>query len=580
MTIKKLMMAAGAIDGPQVIAPSSNDWDYTFAQNEWPAAGNTLGDHTIGGYIDNTGGDSGTSSLITFDGDFEIEWTATGASNHLFGVHAIDEDDTRTTDNRVGMKSMTNSFFWESGGTSPKDFFIGSSAQSDTNTFAAGSVIKIERVSGTIKVYDDGVVVHTYGTTYTGTMRFSIGAPGSPFNLNYDNILFTDTEKVQRDGFYNEGTSPISDLGDFQANSEHYARRITATRTGTVGTVLLNIAAVHTAFDSVCQIYSDDGTSPASIIGSASDTINLSSTGDKTYTFASLPEVVKGTTYWVVFSDTTMDGTGRVTPGGLTQSGLPENQRGCGRNAPITSITDSEVTPTLKMEMRINATGEPTPDHDTLLLIHSDTSDGSTTFADSSQFGRTITVNGDTQHDTAQTLGFNASAMLFDGTGDYLAVAHHADFNLGTGDFTIECRVRRTAAAFHSLIGKAASGGTLWSQIVFQLAIEASGQIKFWFSNNGGAGFILAASSNISLNTNYHIAVVRMSNNFNLYLDGVSVASTTSTNSMLVNSAPITIGDVDEAAAASLHQGWLDEVRISRVARWDANFTSPTSAYP
>ena len=76
MTIKKLMMAAGAVaSGPQVIAPSSNDWDYTFAASEWPAAGNTLGDHTIGGFIDTTGGDSGIYSLVTFDGDFEIAFT-------------------------------------------------------------------------------------------------------------------------------------------------------------------------------------------------------------------------------------------------------------------------------------------------------------------------------------------------------------------------------------------------------------------------------------------------------------------------------------------------------------------------
>ena len=72
--------AAGVSTGQETYAPSSNDWDYTYAQNEWHAAGNTLGDDSDGGYIYNTGGDSGISSLFTFDGDLDITWTATGAS--------------------------------------------------------------------------------------------------------------------------------------------------------------------------------------------------------------------------------------------------------------------------------------------------------------------------------------------------------------------------------------------------------------------------------------------------------------------------------------------------------------------
>jgi hypothetical protein len=199
---------------------------------------------------------------------------------------------------------------------------------------------------------------------------------------------------------------------------------------------------------------------------------------------------------------------------------------------------------------------------------------------DSSQFGRTITVYGDAQHDTAQNLGFGASSILLDGTVDRLTVPHHADFERGTGDFTIECRIRRASSAFYGIIGKAAGAGTLWSQIVFQLYAESAGQIKFNLSNNGSAGFTITSSSTISNDTNYHIAVVRRSNIFNLYIDGVSVATTTSTNSMLVNTAPIIIGEVDTTATAGNWNGWIDEVRISRVARWDANFTPPTSAYP
>ena len=77
------------------------------------------------------------------------------------------------------------------------------------------------------------------------------------------------------------------------------------------------------------------------------------------------------------------------------------------------------------------------------LLIHSDTTDTSTTFTDSSRLGiHTITASGDAQHKTAQKQ-FGATSMYFDGTGDYLTIPDHTDWDLGTGDFTIECWIYR-----------------------------------------------------------------------------------------------------------------------------------------
>ena len=576
------MMAAGAIDGPQVIAPSSNDWDYTFdGGGEWPVAGNTLGDHTIGGYIDNIGGDSALGSLITFDGDFEVEFTFTGIQHSAFGVHALTDDDHRTTEQYLGAKAMTNSFSWIEAGSNPKDFFIGSTAQSDTHTFATGSVVKIERVSGTITIYDDDVSVHVFGTTYSGAMRVWFGAGGAPFTSDLDNILFTDTDKIQRDGFFNEGTIAISEWGDlFGAN---YARRITATRTGTVGTVVLNITLITTSFDAVCQIYSDDGTSPASIIGSASDTVNIGATGDKTFTFASLPEVVKGTTYWVVFSDTTLAGTGRVTPGGLTQSGLPENQRGCGRHGTITSITDNEVAPTLKMEMRINATGEPIPDHDTILLIHSDTSDSSTTFVDSSQNGFTVTTNGNAQHDTAQALGFGTSSILFDGTGDYLEVANQAPFSdmAGAGfiNLTAEAIIRLNATPSGAFSIMAVGNGATNTGMLFSMFVSSSRKLNGVMGNNGGAGVHLSGATALAVGTDYHVALIKTGTDIRLYVDGVSDASTTSSLTFSSSLLPLTIG-TDARRNTNWFNGWIKEPRFSANSRWDANFTPPTSAYP
>lgn len=77
----------------------------------------------------------------------------------------------------------------------------------------------------------------------------------------------------------------------------------------------------------------------------------------------------------------------------------------------------------------------------TKLLLHCDGTDGSTTFSDNGVTGHTVTANGNAQIDTAQSKFGNASG-LFDGTGDYLTIPDHADWNFGTGNFTIDAWIR------------------------------------------------------------------------------------------------------------------------------------------
>ena len=572
--------SASEADNATNIAPSSNDWDYSFdGGNEWPVAGNSLGDHTIGGYIDNIGGDSAISSLITFDGDFEIEWTATGASNHLFGVHAIDEDDTRTTDNRVGMKSMTNSFFWESGGTNPEDFFIGSSAQSDTNTFAAGSVIKIERVSGTIKVYDDGVVVHTYGTTYTGTMRFSIGAPGSPFNLNYDNILFTDTEKVQRDGMFDENQATSRSFGHGPA-LDNMGTRFIATRSGSVTSVKCNVHSVFAGFTAHAEMWLGTSTSPTSQVGSDSNTQSFASTGDKTFTFTDVT-LQKGQVYWLICVGPST-GTGDVSMKCHTAPiGDGAYEIVTGRHSTITSITDN-IPQVMAMEITIDTSaGEPTPDHDTLLLIQSDTTNGSQTFVDSSQTVASITVGGNTQHDTSQNLGFGTSSILFDGTGDYLTVPNRAPFssmkNNGNSDMTVDAIIRLNSTGATRFI-MAVGSASAYANALFWMHINHTKKLAMTVQNNGGAGVALIGATTFTTGVDYHVAYVKRGSVHTLYVNGTSDGTATSAITLTDSTQPLTIG-ADARLTIQPWDGWIKEPRFSNVARWDADFTPPTAAY-
>lgn len=574
MTIKKMMMAAGAIDEPQVIAPSSNDFDYTFGA--WSVAGNALGDHTVGGFID-TVADSGISSLPTFDGDFEITFSIEGSVESMcFGVFAITEDSKRAASSVFGMQaSSTASFLYvQAGGTTQRFWYGNADNKGSAYTWAAGSTVLITRVSGVIKFFDDGVEAHEYTATNSTPMRFFF-SQSSDSAAHYDDLFFTDTDKVQRDGFINNAGSDAGfNFGDAITNAKNVGTRFKATRTGSISTVKFVVGAHVANFDAVAKLYSDDGTSPASQIGSDSNALTLSSTGTKLLDCTGKGQnVVKGTSYWIILNDSTADGNGDVDIRQIT-GGIPFG--GAGYKDVITDITD-HATHDVGVEIIVDASEEPTPGHSTLLLIHSNTSDASTTFVDSSQSGRTPTVVGNTQHDTAQKK-FGTTSIYFDGTGDHLTFPDSDEWRFNnTGPFTIDFWMRTASTAKQHLVRKGIDGA--WSVIEYGLFINNNAnKMTFQLSNNGGTGTTLTSTTSVNDSAWHHIACTRIGNKFELYIDGASEANASQAITIKDGSTTLSIGG--ESDATNMYTGWLDEVRISRVARWNANFTPPSAPYP
>src|SRR5687768_6144765 len=97
----------------------------------------------------------------------------------------------------------------------------------------------------------------------------------------------------------------------------------------------------------------------------------------------------------------------------------------------------------------------------TVALLHMDGADGSTTFTDES--GKTWTARGDAQIDTAQSVFGGASGRL-DGNGDFVDTPDHADWDFGSGDFTLDLRVRFAAVgtAYFITHGDTYAGGSGW----------------------------------------------------------------------------------------------------------------------
>ena len=183
----------------------------------------------------------------------------------------------------------------------------------------------------------------------------------------------------------------------------------------------------------------------------------------------------------------------------------------------------------------------------------------------------TITRQSTTQHSTAQKK-FGSSSILFNGTSDTLTVSDSNDWALT--DFTIEMWIR-TGTINRDLIEQAtanAVGSTSFSMWV------SSSHIYATFSD-GSTYTPLTCSSTVTDNNWHHIAAVRSGSSIAVYIDGTSEQTATMSAQLNNVATGVKIGRCDNTGAAGWFPGYMDEIRISNVARWTSNFTPPTASY-
>lgn len=77
--------------------------------------------------------------------------------------------------------------------------------------------------------------------------------------------------------------------------------KFTADQTGSVYQSLWSVSAVNSAGDFHVEVWSDSAGSPSAQIGGDSSTVNISTGGQKTFTWATnKPVLIDGTVYWLV----------------------------------------------------------------------------------------------------------------------------------------------------------------------------------------------------------------------------------------------------------------------------------------
>jgi hypothetical protein len=210
-------------------------------------------------------------------------------------------------------------------------------------------------------------------------------------------------------------------------------------------------------------------------------------------------------------------------------------------------------------------------------LLHMNGADTSTTFTDEVA-GKTWTAYNGAQIDTA-IKKFGTGSGLFDGVDDYVDTPAHADFNFGTGDFTIEWQeYRTTTTGYQCVLSQESSIVTNFGlfnigygngDTTIRVDISAYSAYDVCWGKNLGS---------VALNTFVHKAISRQGNTFRCFSNGVLTDTWTSSISLPASTYPFMIGR--SGTWMPYFTGWIDEVRISKgICRYTADFTPPIAEF-
>ena len=202
------------------------------------------------------------------------------------------------------------------------------------------------------------------------------------------------------------------------------------------------------------------------------------------------------------------------------------------------------------------------------------------------QTGKTILETvGDAKVSTTQ-YKYGTGSMYFDGDGDYLVTPGSPILSLGTGDFTVECwlynlgysgsqygrgffTIYPTAGYTDRLMLRLGNSAETNDRVNMYLAVGGTG--KF-----GVSGTLSTAA--ITPNTWVHVAFVRQSGAYKLYINGTLDTTISGVTDNISNLDEVEIGRNQDGSVPNFY-GYIDDFRYTKgYARYTSNFTPPTSA--
>jgi len=197
-----------------------------------------------------------------------------------------------------------------------------------------------------------------------------------------------------------------------------------------------------------------------------------------------------------------------------------------------------------------------------------------------------LTLYGTAKTSTAQKK-FGTASLLLDGNSDYVSFADtdaKSMFNFGASKWTIEGWFYQendagSSSNSHSIISR-------WDNqnsdkgFIFRITDSSGQKLQWLHTTDGSTNVVYTDSRTISNDTWYHFALVK-NDNLTLYLNGTGAVLNSSTFTIASTTIPTWIGSVHESGSPSQYfDGYIDDLRVSHMARYTSDFTAPTAAFP
>ena len=204
---------------------------------------------------------------------------------------------------------------------------------------------------------------------------------------------------------------------------------------------------------------------------------------------------------------------------------------------------------------------------------------GVSAMGDSSSYARKVTASGNVAASTAQKK-IGTHSIVFDGSGDKLEVAADAVFEVAPTDpYTIEFWFKMNDITTRKQFfggGTWTSSGTPTSWVIdYQNNTNSNDQYIRWARYGTNASYTWGYAADTEW---HHLAIVMPGDGTQkLYFDGTQQASASVGDTWHTSSDTVKIGM--SGLSGQDMNGYMDEIRISDVARYSANFTPSTTAF-
>jgi hypothetical protein len=169
------------------------------------------------------------------------------------------------------------------------------------------------------------------------------------------------------------------------------------------------------------------------------------------------------------------------------------------------------------------------------------------------------------------------NSIYFDGSGDYLTLPDDSSLELANSSFTIEMWVKTTnSTQYATLYSRTPFGfnSGMWSLMMNHASTTAGDLAVYVADYNGGSPLLASTGVNIRDGNWHHIALVRNSSSWNLYVDGASCANNTWSGTIANLSAGPYVGR--DQNYVRYYTGYISNLRVKKgTAVYTSNFVPP-----